>query len=508
MDISNRFVRACAFSACRGKGLFILLTGLLLGLVAALVGPPLMVIVGTGLAVATILLVTVLKGYRVFWVYLVFLLLGYQFLGKGFAYVGYYPIYVGEIGLALAGVSVLLTLLLNRLKKKTISRRLRLEVLLLLVFIAWQAFRTIPYLTEYSYDAARDAMLWGYAAYALIICLLIPRDTVSRLFRLYGRVLPFFLAWLPVAYVLMRIAPINIRFPGSPISLIHLKSGDVGVHLGGAAAFMLLRFDLRDKPWSQAKLWFLWFLWLVAWLAYGATNRAGMLSALTGVAVVLLQRPQTRWYRPLVLSIVMLGLLFATNFSLNVGQHDISFQQLVDNVASTFSRGPIALEETKQWRLQWWKTIWDYTFNGQYFWVGKGYGINLADSDGFQVAWDHSLRSPHNAFMTILARSGVPGLILWLLFLLAFGWMLAKRSLAAKRSPDVWNARYALWLLAYWMAFLFNASFDVFLEGPMGGVWFWSLVGAGLVYFTKENRLPHGNCKTEPGIASEPGCAR
>jgi hypothetical protein len=32
----------------------------------------------------------------------------------------------------------------------------------------------------------------------------------------------------------------------------------------------------------------------------------------------------------------------------------------------------------------------------------------------------------------------------------------------------------------YWVAFIVNASFDVFLEGPMGGVWFWVLFGFGL----------------------------
>jgi hypothetical protein len=37
-----------------------------------------------------------------------------------------------------------------------------------------------------------------------------------------------------------------------------------------------------------------------------------------------------------------------------------------------------------------------------------------------------------------------------------------------------------LFLLAYWVAFMVNASFDVFLEGLMGGIWFWTLYGVGL----------------------------
>lgn len=35
-------------------------------------------------------------------------------------------------------------------------------------------------------------------------------------------------------------------------------------------------------------------------------------------------------------------------------------------------------------------------------------------------------------------------------------------------------------MLAYWFAFMVNASFDVFLEGPQGGIWFWCLFGFGI----------------------------
>jgi hypothetical protein len=37
-----------------------------------------------------------------------------------------------------------------------------------------------------------------------------------------------------------------------------------------------------------------------------------------------------------------------------------------------------------------------------------------------------------------------------------------------------------LWILSFWLAFMVNAAFDVFLEGPQGGVWFWSLIGFGI----------------------------
>jgi O-antigen ligase len=313
---------------------------------------------------------------------------------------------------------------------------------------------------------------------------------VDRFFRFFGRVIPFFLIWLLIAFVFVKISPLAIYFPGAPVPLLHLKSGDVGVHLAGVGAFILLRLDLRGRRWSTAMVWFLWLLWGLAWAAYGVTNRAGMISALVGLGVVFVWRPRTRWDRPLILGVLLLGLLFATNFNLDLAgtnQQNFSVQQIVDNFKSLIGQASdYRLEATKQWRLRWWEMIVDYTFGGEYFWTGKGYGINLTIDDGIRTG--DPTRSPHNVFMTILARSGVPGLIFWLLFLLGFGWMLVRALLAGRRHPDPWYAKYALWLLAYWMAFLFNASFDVFLEGPMGGVWFWSLVGMSLAYFSRGHR--------------------
>lgn len=474
--------------------------GLLGALAMVVVGPLLLILGLVGMAVAVSI---PLKGQKVFLAYMAFLLLGYLFLGKGFAYIGVAPLYLAEVGLALAAATALTLLLLNRLKG--VSFFLQPITILLLAFLVWQALCTIPYLGTYKVDAIRDAALWGYAAFALSILLLVPRNSVDKLFTIYGKVLPYYLAWLPIAWILMKVDALSINFPGSPVSLLHLKSGDVGVHLAGAAAFMLLRLDSRESRWSNAKLWFMWGLWGISWIAYGSNNRAGMLSALLGIGIVLLWRPMTRWYRPLVLATLLVGLLFLTNFSASVslnderaGSNEVSAQQITANVASVFGGDSGGnLSDTREWRLNWWQKIVGYTFGGEYFWTGRGYGINLANEDGFQVDnEEESVRNPHNGFMTILARSGVPGLTLWLLFLASFGLLLIKKASTKGGGHATWSSRYALWLLAYWLAFLFNASFDVFLEGPMGGVWFWSIVGMGLVYFLRTERLSKGRSRT------------
>jgi hypothetical protein len=153
-----------------------------------------------------------------------------------------------------------------------------------------------------------------------------------------------------------------------------------------------------------------------------------------------------------------------------------------ENITSIFFGSSNAqLEGTKEFRLAWWNKIIGYTFNGPYFWDGKGFGINLADNDGFQQSLNHSLREPHNSHLSILARMGVPAFFLWLLLQGLFALLLLRALLAYRRIGDKQLAAVAAWILVFWTAIMVNTSFDPYLEGPQGGIWFWVLFGLGLV---------------------------
>ena len=188
---------------------------------------------------------------------------------------------------------------------------------------------------------------------------------------------------------------------------------------------------------------------------------------------------------------------------------ELSFHQIVLNVKSTFGDvGSDGLDSTKEWRMEWWKDILRDTFGslkygpgdgaqsthrswsrGRYFWGGMGFGVNLADEYGYQVG-DRSLRSPHNGHMTLLARTGVPGLALWALVQMSWGAAVLNGYYRARRSGDArWSGLF-LFLGAFWLAFLINTSFDVYLEGPMGGIWFWSVYGLGIASVWIHKRRP------------------
>jgi O-antigen ligase len=82
--------------------------------------------------------------------------------------------------------------------------------------------------------------------------------------------------------------------------------------------------------------------------------------------------------------------------------------------------------------------------------------------------------------MTILARSGVPGLALWILLQLSVGLRLIRCFLTSRRiAGSRWPGLF-LFIFSFWLAFVINGSFDVFIEGPPGGIWFWCIFGFAL----------------------------
>lgn len=434
------------------------------------------------------------------------LLLGYATMGRGLAHLGVGPVYVGE--LVLAG-GVLVALVHGR-AREVIRQPL---AWLLIILMAWGAARTLPYFTTYGLDALRDAVLWGYGAFALIVANLLhsPRH-LKGIVAAYRRMVPIILVAAPAGYLLIGPDTALIpNAPGSDVALISPKGGDVGVHLVGILAFMALgvgsawrnahiadpahRTDTQSiaRKLSTVRFaagtWFLWILWVFAW---GATfrQRAAVVTVLAGIALLVLLRPKSGWWRPTY--IAALVLLVAATIDLSVdlgGARELSVESLQIAVVSLYDTvGAGNYDGPRQWRLQWWQDIVDYAAVGPYRWTGKGYGINLATADGYQVFYDDSLRSPHNAHLNVLARSGLPGLVTWAAFHLSLLIALLVASFSRRREGHEAWAALNQWLFIYLVAFHINGSFDVYLEGPQGGIWFWTVVGVAMATLLMQGR--------------------
>ena len=426
---------------------------------------------GIGCAIAVGLLAIPLAHHadRVFLAALAILLGGYGFFGRGFAYLGVAPIYVGEIVLGLAAVALVFGL-----------RRFLLTWphALIIAFIAYGLARTIPFIPVYGIDALRDAAIWIYALFALAVSTLYRREHLERMVNVYRFLIPIFVIWVPIS----AASSIGWLAIPSPIgAFIYFKGGDMGVHLAGIGAFLLVGLYARKQP-SLVTEAIVWPLWFVAVAMAGTINRGGLLSVVIALLAVFGLRVAHKWFSFFAVATALVIAALIVNPAVDIGQgKTLSIGQVTSNLVSVVAPSddvPSRLAGTREWRIDWWSKIIDYTVHGPYFWTGKGFGINLGLSD--RISIEEAVRSPHNGHMTVLARMGVPALLLWILLWTIFGVSLVKRIWAARRSGDTFVASTGAWLLALWLAMMTNASFDVYLEGPQGGIWFWSVVGVAL----------------------------
>lgn len=400
------------------------------------------------------------------------LLIGYAFFGRGFAYLGVAPLFVGEL--------VLLLLVLGWLRGPR-DRLAGAVPPLLVAFMVWGAISTVPYLGTYGLDALRDAVTWGYGLFALAVASTLRTSHVRAAAGLYARILPAFLLWVPLAGILTRIVEIP-NLPGTTVPIVVFKGGDAGVLLGGVAAFVMVGLYERMRPSFRMPEALLWAGWLIAVGVVGTVNRGGLIAASMMAITVVSLRAAARWIVLVSVALALLVPLAIIDPRIDVGgAREVSIGQIAENVTSVFtSTEDDALEGTERFRLAWWRAIVDYTVSGPYFWTGKGYGINLADDDGFQPTEDGSLRAPHNGHVEVLARSGVPGLMLWVMLQVTFGATLLRTLGRARRLPDPWWSQIIAWVLTIWLAALVNSTFDPYLQGPHGGIWFWSIFGLGI----------------------------
>jgi hypothetical protein len=469
---------------------------------------PILALPAVGAALAVLVLNLGERVPRVFLWILMALLIGYAFLGRGLAHVGAPPVYVGEMAVGLALLT--LAIRLGRLSFGPFEW-------LIIAFMLWGAARTLPFYGTYGQDSLRDAVLWGYAVFALAIPAALSTDTfpnarttrvtpfrqdsgsltlqdqnwgASRLqsrdrtrtiLGTFQTCVPLFLLWVPIVGLIAS----GVEFPkgpGSDVGIVGFKGGDMGVHLGGIAAFLALGLYSETPGW-RLPLAAVWTAWLGAVVVAGGHNRGGLVAAGISMLVAFAFRPTARavQFAGIVGLIVLVAAIANIRIDIGDSGKEISVDAMSRRITSVFGNDDDeALEGTRSYRLEWWDKIVGYTFGGPYFWGGKGFGVNLATDDGFQFEAEESHRAPHNSHMTVLARMGVPGLALWIVMQAAFGVSL---FLAMRRAQTAGLTRWAsidAWLLIYWLAICINTSFDPYLEGPQGGIWFWSIIGIGL----------------------------
>ncbi len=398
-------------------------------------------------------------------------LLGYAVFGKAFAYLGVPPVFIGEVTIVVGLICGVRLWMLRTLKESILAGPL-------LLFGIWGAVRTAPYLSEYGVDALRDGAAWGYSILAFMLFLLSYRYpwTIVEGKRFYLHAAQVCLGAFPVITILLRFVQIAPPYlPWADVPILHMKANDMLVHVSAASVFFFTQRIETRFPWRV--------LTAVNLVMLSVVTRGGMLAAVAAFLTLFLVNP--RRARMASLAVVLALLLTVTalmDVRVDIGAgRELSVRQLVANLSSVVSDSDEAvLAGSKEWRLDWWRTIIQYAFWGDYRWSGRGYGINLADADGFQVTSDRSLRSPHNGHLTFLARSGIPGLFLWLAVVIGWIVVMLRQMRRARLAGHDRVASLTVFMLCYLVAMTTSLTFDVSIEGPMLAFWYWTIYGLGM----------------------------
>ena len=319
-------------------------------------------------------------------------------------------------------------------------------------------------------ELLQDAFMFFYAFFIFIVFLFageleILKQKIFNIYKWYPIVV--FITFLLVSYVPFFQ---EFRLFGE-IPFLMYKYGDMAIHLLIATLLLLCGHIKMDKRLLLVNIIIIAYLFLVI----AAYNRAGMLSYLVGLFVFLFVY-RKRFTGAAVFSylkvipfvlVIVFGSYVNTKVDENFQGRTVGLDQLQKNITSIFSTDTGgSLSNNKLWRLAWWYKIITDALIPKNAMIGRGVGENLALINDIQVEND-SLRAPHNFHLNILARFGFIFLFVWI-------WWIA---IHMKKINAYGEKEFNVMVLVIIMAFLINASFDVYLEGPMGAFPFWTWLG-------------------------------
>ena len=393
----------------------------------------------------------------------------YVFLNKGVAYT-----YLVE-ALWLFGI---LLLFIHRKKVELIWNK---TTKLILFFIVISFIYILRGFTKYDIiDLIRDSFIFQYGWFVFILFLF------KEKLEIIWETLFFIYKWFPFVALLNFILQYFVPFfetvaPFGGIPILLYKNGDMGVQLLISTLLFLYTFENKTLKWRVL----LSLVIALDFLILASYSRSGIVAFLASMLCFIYFNKDIQLqarvrllikYLPIILLVVTpiyINIKVAENFQ----GRAVGLEQIKNNFSSIVGGTTDATSENNVvWRLVWWAKIIDYSLSSPNFFIGKGLGMNLATDDDI-ITLDDSLRSPHNFHLNIMSRFGVLLFMIWMYFLIQLLKPLFKKQLQGKR----------LLIGCILLAFLLNASFDVFLEGPMGAFPFWTWMGLYLIAEDQES---------------------
>ncbi len=314
---------------------------------------------------------------------------------------------------------------------------------------------------------------------------------------------------LPVVAAVEQLSPTffftHFTFRGIPF--VFHKSDLLAAYLGGGFFWLWTRWEK-----TRHRLWLVPAAINLLMLGATASARAAMLALgiVTGIwllAAIFLPHQRSRWRifpaEIFIVGTAVAAVIFVANFTNRDIRHTAVYSAYEHAVSIVDIQGTGTYEnaesgdpgQNNRFRTTWWRTVIEDTARQNPI-FGLGFGYDLAAR--FLVEYellaadDFTTRSPHSMLVSVFGRMGIVGLIAWL----AVAWNMWLLTWRCFRVGDF----DALGLMSIAWVLGLSACVGVVLEGPMGAVVFWSVLGfanRNLVEVAADESIPVADLQPE-----------
>ena len=330
-------------------------------------------------------------------------------------------------------------------------------------------------LAHYGFYALRDfAMVY----YAVFFFLAQACSGHAASVRLLTKTLTVTFIALPVIAAVEQLLPgyffTHFTFRGMPV--IYHKSDLLAAYLAGGFFWLWTRWEKTGR-----KIWIVPAAANLLMLGETPSNRAAMCAA---VVVTLMWVAARRWRiaaaQVLIVGAAVSAVIFLSSLT-NRNLRQTVVYSAYEHALSIFDVAGTGTYENQEsgdpglnnrFRWVWWRTVIEDTrAHNPVFGLGFGYDLAARFLVEYELlaAEDFTTRSPHSMLLSVLGRMGVLGFGLWL----AVAMGMAHLTYRCFRVGDF----DAIGLVCIAWVLWLSACVGVVLEGPMGAVVFWTVLG-------------------------------
>ncbi|MBT8036547.1 MAG: O-antigen ligase family protein [Verrucomicrobiae bacterium] len=407
--------------------------------------------------------------------FLIFLLLGYAFGGKGFAYVTpFEPFYVGEFCMCIC-----LLLLVFRMKLFIAATRGHGQMIwvLMICMISLSGLRLLFFdFQVYRMLAIRDSSTAYYGLFFIVSYVAMEKDAN---FRAMKKVLPWCcalallsatLAHFKVHLLLMELHPYmgNVFFPHQDTTKPFLA----------ALLVSLSVLIIQKKKLTPIPVCFV----VTAILLLGQTS--GVVALIFAYAFLFLTTHRKEFLMlgigGVFLALVAVGVIAisaSTGDSEYLGKDHVETFQDIQDFDTRVNN-----DNTTSWRLGWWRTIWDETMDYSPL-FGQGFGADLSGEFQEITEVESVARYPHNVAFTVIGRMGLIGLFAFMTLISIILLHLRRGAIMILRGGEL--DYHFLLAITFVLAGIANGFLQMTYEGPYAAIPHWVVLGYVFAYIRR-----------------------